>query len=285
MLASLADLGYVVEWRVVNAADYGMPQRRRRVFILAYQKGTQIWAMLNDASPEHWITSTGVLATAFPVEQVASDTVNSMRLHGDLVEITNGFNAAGRLSPFQDGGLLVSRDVWTSKTSPFPSKKTSLGSVLVPECEVPPDFYIDELEPWAMLKGAKSLERTSRATGHTYRYSEGAMRFPEPLDEPSRTIITGEGGRSPSRFKHVIEVNGRYRRLVPEELERLNMFEPGHTAGIPAGKRAFLMGNALVTGVVERTAVALAAALGTKLSAHERPTRGDDPGFQPARGR
>ncbi|MEK6809392.1 MAG: DNA (cytosine-5-)-methyltransferase, partial [Nanoarchaeota archaeon] len=33
MLASLSDLGYIVEWRIINAADYGMPQRRRRVFI------------------------------------------------------------------------------------------------------------------------------------------------------------------------------------------------------------------------------------------------------------
>ncbi len=32
MLQSLNDLGYAVEWRVVNAAEYGMPQRRRRVF-------------------------------------------------------------------------------------------------------------------------------------------------------------------------------------------------------------------------------------------------------------
>ena len=34
MLASVADLGYSVEWRVVNAADYGFPQKRRRVFIV-----------------------------------------------------------------------------------------------------------------------------------------------------------------------------------------------------------------------------------------------------------
>ena len=33
ILKSLNDLGYAVEWRVVNAAEYGMPQRRRRIFI------------------------------------------------------------------------------------------------------------------------------------------------------------------------------------------------------------------------------------------------------------
>ena len=39
ILACLSDLGYLVEWRVVNAADYGFPQRRRRVFIVAHHMG------------------------------------------------------------------------------------------------------------------------------------------------------------------------------------------------------------------------------------------------------
>ena len=261
MLASLAELDYVVEWRVVNAADYGMPQRRRRVFILAYQKGTPLGRSLQGAAPERWVATSGVLANAFPVAHLVHGKSPDIYLHGDLVEITNGFNAAKRPSPFLDAGVLVDRGVWTCRSHPAATAKTPLASVLVPEHEVPAEYYIDDVEPWAQLKGAKSLQRTSRSTGHSYRYSEGAMRFPDPLDEPSRTVITGEGGRSPSRFKHVVQVNGRYRRLVPEELERLNMFEPGHTAGVPSGRRAFLMGNALVTGIVERTALSLASAL------------------------
>ncbi len=39
MLASLADLGYEVEWRVINAAEYGFPQKRRRVFIVGRYLG------------------------------------------------------------------------------------------------------------------------------------------------------------------------------------------------------------------------------------------------------
>ena len=38
MLSSLAKLGYAAEWRVINAADYGFPQRRRRIFIVGYKK-------------------------------------------------------------------------------------------------------------------------------------------------------------------------------------------------------------------------------------------------------
>lgn len=78
--------------------------------------------------------------------------------------------------------------------------------------------------------------------------------FPDNIWAPSRTIITGEGGVSPSRFKHVIKDGNRKRRLVPVELEKLNMFPKDHTLleGVTDTKRAFFMGNALVVGVVER---------------------------------
>lgn len=107
-------------------------------------------------------------------------------------------------------------------------------------------------------KGSKSLKRINKTTGLEYNYSEGAMAFPDCLDRASRTIITGEGGVSPSRFKHIIRTaSGRYRRLVPVELERLNMFPDNHAYGSSDLRRAFLMGNALVTGIVENMALVL----------------------------
>ena len=86
------------------------------------------------------------------------------------------------------------------------------------------------------------------------------MVFPDSLERPSRTIITGEGGKSPSRFKHVIKQGNKLRRLTPIELERLNMFPDNHTAHLEAtnAKRAFFMGNALVVGVVEKIGASLA---------------------------
>ena len=92
-----------------------------------------------------------------------------------------------------------------------------------------------------------------------YNYSEGSMIYPDSLDKPSRTIITGEGGKSASRFKHVIKTKNGLRRLIPVELERLNMFPDNHTqlGGITDTKRAFFMGNALVVGVVEKVGLEL----------------------------
>ena len=73
---------------------------------------------------------------------------------------------------------------------------------------------------------------------------------------PSRTIITAEGGSSPSRFKHVVSTKHGLRRLTPIELERLNGFPDNHTKidGVTDAKRAFFMGNALVCGIIEKIA-------------------------------
>jgi DNA (cytosine-5)-methyltransferase 1 len=132
---------------------------------------------------------------------------------------------------------------------------------LIDENNVPDEYFIpsSELPKWQFHKGAKSLERVKK-DGTVYSYDEGPVSFPDSLDKPSRTIITGEGGRSPSRFKHVVLTeSGKYRRLTPVELERLNGFPDNHTLidSVTDARRAFFMGNALVTGVVTRIAMVL----------------------------
>jgi len=153
----------------------------------------------------------------------------------------------------------------TRVVADYKGEYKTLGDILVDEKDVPKEYYIDrnELEKWQYQKGAKSFERTNKTTGHIYIYSEGKMSFPDSLDKASRTIITGEGGASASRFKHVVCVNGKYRRLTPVELERLNMFPDNHTAGVIDTKRAFLMGNALVIGIVERIGKTLLGSINT----------------------
>lgn len=265
ILASLSDLGYLVEWRVINAADYGMPQRRKRTYIIAYHKNSNIgiqWS--KDLDARKWVLANGILGSAFEAEEKnVKDKMCSFNISGSLVEITKDFNTSSgssALSPFRNAGFMVDRRVWTSDLSPvYDGPIITLGDIVVPEKEVPNEFFIpeEELDKWTYLKGGKSEKRTSKS-GYEYNYSEGSMTFPDALDKPSRTIITGEGGSGASRFKHVIETeSGKYRRLIPVELERLNMFPDNHTLGATDSRRAFLMGNALVTGIVEQIALIL----------------------------
>jgi DNA (cytosine-5)-methyltransferase 1 len=255
ILQSLNSLGYAVEWRVINAADYGMPQRRRRVFILAYHNDTDIYGSLKQCKPIKWISEKGTFANSFPVSIDNFLFPRVFEINGDVVSISENFNKTENSGMFENAGMMIDGTVTTIKTKPaFIGKQKTLGD-LIQNGEVSSDFYIEdsELEKWIYLKGPKK-EIRKNTQGFEYHYTEGGMIFPDSLDKPSRTIITGEGGKSPSRFKHVIKTEKGYRRLSPVELERLNMFPDNHTKleGISDTKRAFFMGNALVVGVIEK---------------------------------
>lgn len=264
ILSCLSDLGYLVEWRVVNAADYGFPQRRRRVFIVAHLLGRGIeptWS-----GPMSWLYEDGALARGLPIEEadptvaLLHDGAPSMTLDHPA-QITQEFGWRNAVTPFLNAGLMWNRDVWTRRViAPAFDKPSTLGDVLLRTEDVPDSFFVsdDQLDSWAYLKGPKRQKRTSSG-GHTYFYSEGGIAFPDPTDRPSRTILTGEGGSTPSRFKHVVATDdGRLRRLTPVELERLNGFPDDWTAtGMPDGRRAFMMGNALVVGLIEKVGKAL----------------------------
>jgi DNA (cytosine-5)-methyltransferase 1 len=253
ILASLSDLGYTVEWRVINAADYGMPQRRRRTYIVGYREDTPIHNEMGDM--RHWVLYDGVMGKAFPAVQ-KENTLSEFDIEGSIKEVSDNFNKGKKDSPFGCAGVMRERHVLSFDVQAvYEGPTMTLGNNIIDENMVPEDFFIpeDEIAKWEYEKGAKKINRISKE-GYEYVFSEGAMAFPDDLERPSRTIITGEGGSSASRFKHVIKTkSGRYRRLVPLELERLNMFPDNHTyhPEVSDGRRAFLMGNALVCGIVQ----------------------------------
>ena len=255
ILSSLNGLGYDVEWRVINAAEYGMPQRRRRTYIVAYK---------NDNVPVDSvdvITASGIMAKAFPVGSDV-EKLNTFNIEPDLTILSEEFNYGNKYKMFENAGYVHNGTCTTCKvTSNYSGPYTTLGDVVLTEKDgdlrntITEDYYLsdEDVKKWEYSKGYKRIEKTNKFGGK-YMYSEGAMSFPDPLDKPSRTIITSEMTKSANRFTHIIQdpVNGRYRRLVPVELERLNMFPDNHTAGETDSKRGFFMGNALVCGVVEK---------------------------------
>lgn len=284
ILSCLAKLGYIAEWRVVNAADFGFAQRRRRVFLYAHrcESGLCQW------KPLRRIYLDGVMATALPVappeagETPQLDSQNptpvSLRVAANPRVVSETFPLGQKQSPFLNAGVMINGCVWTRAVTPsYSGKRMTLGEVVARTADVPEQFFIPEnrVESWTYLKGPKSEPRVDKKTGHEYFYSEGGMVFPDPLDRPARTILTGEGGISASRFKHAITdpKTGRLRRLVPEELEELNGFPRGWTAtGMSDGRRAFMMGNALVVGVVERIGKAIMEE--AKMCLEDRAKRG-----------
>jgi DNA (cytosine-5)-methyltransferase 1 len=262
MLKTLGDAGYAIEWRVVNAAEYGFPQRRIRVFIVA----TKVSKRRKLKSPKEVISKTGILARALPIEKLDSP-IKEVSLADEVGQISSRFNKSGGSSPFYSAGYYIDGTAYTIKVqAKLASNSEVLGDVIEPDARVPEDYWVEEkrLKEWKYLKGAKSIKRTHKGSGVTYNYAEGKMAFPDLLTNPSRTILTGEGGTTPSRFKHIIKTKKGYRRLTPVELERLNGFPDNWTKfdsngkQVSDAKRAFFMGNALVIGLIEKVGKVLA---------------------------
>lgn len=261
MLACLNEQGYSVEWRVVNSADYGAPQRRRRVYIFA-QKNAESWNL------EERVLRNGVMASALPVVPAATKQ-NTLHIEGEPYEISENFGKGLKVSPFYKAGTMQNGEVYTAEvTADYHGPFETLGDVLVDDSDVPESYFIDgsKLKRWEYFKGGKKEERT-HASGFTYMYSEGGMAFPDPIDKPSRTILTSEGGAGASRTKHAVRAqDGRVRRLVPDELDQLQTFPKGWTnSGMTDGRRAFCMGNALVVSIVHRIAEEIARRAGEQI--------------------
>lgn len=249
MLACFAELGYSVEWRVINAAEYGAAQRRRRTFIFAYKNSTNYGQQINSLSADEIIGAKGFFAKTFPIQSLENATIKSKRMdYSDIVEVSNSF-----CFDFDNAGYMKDGSVFTAKVIPVFEKPITLREIAVPNAGE--KYYLgDNLEKWSYLKGAKKIQRKSKA-GYEYTFSEGAIAFPDSLDLPARTMLTSES--SVNRSTHVITdpVTGKLRLLTPVEAERIQGYGDNWTnTGMPEKFRYFCMGNALVVPMVTRMA-------------------------------
>jgi len=259
ILRCLNDLGYAVEWRIINAADYGYAQRRRRVYIAAIHNTKASYSELSQiAHSEDGFFSysrlydKGFFSSIFPVQpdvdidKLSETWINQMSFD-DLLQVSNTFSA-----PFYNSGIMVDGHVISKELKPVSIKPTMLGDIRHTEPVDEKYFLNGSLEKWEYLKGAKKIPRV-RPNGEPYFFSEGPVCFPDYLDKPARTMLTSES--SINRSTHVIEdaITGNLRVLTPIECERLNGFDDNWTnTGMPEKSRYFTMGNSLVVDVVEK---------------------------------
>lgn len=250
ILSCLNELGYSAEWRVINAAEYGAAQRRRRVFIFAYRNDTVYAESMKKIDELSLINSDGFMAKTFPIEQV--DGCFEGTLVADLLEMTEKFSF-----DFKPAGVMRDGKIYTNKVIPIMEKPILLGDIL--QSDVDENFYIttEKMSKWTYLKGAKKINRVSK-TGHAYVFSEGPIAFPDSWDKPGRTMLTSES--TLNRSTHVVSDpgTGRLRTLTPIEAERLQGFDDDWTnSGMPNRMRFFCMGNALVVPMITRMAKVL----------------------------
>lgn len=245
ILACLAELGYSAEWRVVNAAQYGAAQRRRRIFIFAYRNDTVYGHKMAETTAEQIIDSDGFMRKAFPIQEIGK--ITSTEVGTDIIDVSDNFKFA-----FENAGYMHNGMIYTTKVIEAEEAPVMLGDIL--QSNVDEKHYIpgDKMAKWTYLKGAKKIPRTS-AEGHEYTFSEGPIAFPDPWDRPGRTMLTSES--TLNRSTHVVSDpgTGRLRLLTAVEAERLQGFDDEWTnTGMPDRMRYFCMGNALVVPMITR---------------------------------
>lgn len=255
MLHCFNTAGYAVEWRIINAADYGFPQRRRRIYIFAYRKNANYYKKCSKIKPENIIFSDGLFAKQFSINNSYfsnENTIQQYNLNGfkDLVEVSNNFK-----EQFENSGLMRNGIVYTTKVEPIIAKQKNLKNI-VEKGDVDEHYFLtpSEIEKYKYLRGSKKIKRI-RPNGEIYYYSEGSMSPYDSLDLPGRTMLTSEG--TTNRSTHIIQdvKTGKLRRLTPVECERLDMFPDNWTkTNMPEKRRYFMMGNALVCGVIRKIA-------------------------------
>ncbi|WP_442985537.1 DNA (cytosine-5-)-methyltransferase [Sedimentibacter sp. MB31-C6] len=246
MLACFNELGYNVEWRVINAAEYGFAQRRRRIFIFAYTRETKFASMQSSANAQCIINTAGFFARTFKINPI-NNIQNTNLIYKDLADVSENFKYE-----FGNSGYMNNGQIYTSNVTPVSIKPIPLSQILEKNADNKYNINESNLEKWNYLKGSKKIERTSKA-GHKYIFSEGPIAFPDPIDKPARTMLTSES--SLNRSTHVIKdpTTSKLRLLTPVEAERLQGFDENWTnTGMPEKFRYFCMGNALVVGVVEK---------------------------------
>lgn len=245
MLSTLNELGYDVEWRVINAADYGNAQRRRRVFIFGYRQDLNYSNQISEELLEDIVYKKGMFAQAFPIESEPNkNRIAQTRIWNNIVDVSDNFKFQ-----FYNSGIMRNGKILTIDTIPKYEKARTLQEII--EENVDASYYLskEQIEKFRYLRGPKKIKRTTKE-GHEYYFSEGGMSETDSLDLPARTMLTSEG--SVNRSTHFLNIDDTYRTLTPVEAERLNGFPDNWTDTMTDRMRFFCMGNALVVPIITR---------------------------------
>ena len=136
-----------MEWRVVNAAQYGAAQRRRRTFIYAYKDNTVYGQKMSKVPAESVIKAKGLMAKTFPIQNMGQLT--EAVISKDIVDVSDNFAFM-----FENAGYMHAGKIYTSRIAETEERAILLGEIL--QKNVDEKYYIpsDKKAKWVYLTPA-----------------------------------------------------------------------------------------------------------------------------------
>ncbi len=229
ILASLAELNYRIEWRLLNAANFGLPQNRQRVFIVGVRIGSNV------DFRDDWIH----LANS---RDLSTCTVHAGLIHSPELWPEVAFHG----NKFPNWGLAFAGRFCGADLSMFSDARPcrTLESVL--QAETPPEFDFTE-STIQRLKASTPVKCFVHGVEILSNQGGGArMGYTVFGTSGLAPTLTSTASRHYERYK----IGSRYRRLTNVEYARLQGFPDEHCSAVSVYDQYALYGNAVPSPMV-----------------------------------
>lgn len=225
ILDSLSTLGYLIEWRVLNSLNFGLPQNRERVVIIGSK--TQY--------------PTSVLLTKQEIDFVNQRTINYF-YHPESWKILSKHDKV-----FEYWGVALNGKFLSSDTKIFPSNHTKkrLKDILQGEVDESFDFTVDTIK---RIPNSNLINKYVNGVEIIYNQGGGArMGYTIFGTNGIAPTLTSSTSRHYERYK----IGDRFRRLTNIEYARLQGFPDNHCANVSIYDQYSLYGNAVPPPLIQ----------------------------------
>jgi len=220
----LSDIGYMVQWQVLNSKNFGVPQSRERVYIVGHLRG--------ESRPQ-----------VFPIRQsegVSDSCCGEKGCCDSQVSSTITSNYKKGVHAMGEQYVMEPREI---------TKNISMGYRVYRD-----DGVSATIKALGGGVGAKTgLYKIREATKKGYALAEEGDTI--NLSQPKSNTRRGRVGKQVAQTldtkmqQHTIQ-DSQIRRLTPTECERLQGFDDNWTEDLSDTQRYKCLGNAVTTNVV-----------------------------------